>query len=150
MGILHTELTINWWKTLAELPDYNTIENLWHELKEYIRREVKPKTTEELTCGIQRFWATIDAAKCIKYIQHLCKVIPKVIESFGGGGGGGGGNRVLRTQCNLENTLLLTFCILCHIEMFIKYNVHRYYTKYKIKKNTEAFSNSCNFLAVLS
>ncbi len=33
---------VDWWKTPPELPDLNPIENLWHELKEYIRREVKP------------------------------------------------------------------------------------------------------------
>ena len=37
-----------WWKTPPEYPDCNPIENLWHELKEYVRREVKPKTKEEL------------------------------------------------------------------------------------------------------
>ena len=37
-------------KTPAESPDLNPIENLWHELKEFIRREVKPTTKDQLTC----------------------------------------------------------------------------------------------------
>ena len=71
------------WHTPAELPDLNPIENLWHELKKFIRREVKPKCQQELVDGIKQFWSTVDIAKCRKYIGHLRKVIPKVIELKG-------------------------------------------------------------------
>jgi len=74
---------INWWKTPAESPDCNPIENLWHEMKEYLRREVKPTTKQALVDGIQEFWTTVDVAKCTKYIHHLRKVIPRVIELKG-------------------------------------------------------------------
>ena len=77
------ERSVNWWKTPAESPDLNPIENLWHELKEFIRREIKPKTKEQLIQGIQQFWATVDEVKCRKYIGHLRKVIPKVIDLEG-------------------------------------------------------------------
>ena len=75
---------VNWWKTPAESPDCNPIENLWYELKEYLRREIKPQTKHALVSGIQEFWATVDVEKCRRYIRHLRKVVPKVIELNGG------------------------------------------------------------------
>ena len=75
--------SINWWKTPPESPDMNPIENLWHELKEFIRREVKPNNKEELIDGISAFWDTVDVYKCRRYINHLNKVLPKVIEVRG-------------------------------------------------------------------
>ena len=78
---------INWWKTPAESPDINPIENLWHELKEYLRREIKPKTKEQLISGIETFWGTVTVEKCRKYISHLKKVVPKIIELNGGPAG---------------------------------------------------------------
>ena len=74
---------INWWKTPPESPDFNPIENLWHKLKEYIRREVKPKTKAELIDGIKEFWKTVTTEKCTKYIRHSRKVIPRAIELNG-------------------------------------------------------------------
>ena len=74
---------INWWRTPPESPDMNPIENFWHELKEYIRREVKPRNKEELVGGILRFWQTVDVFKCNRYIDHLRKVLPAVIEHDG-------------------------------------------------------------------
>ena len=65
--VFFNENNINWWKTPAESPDLNPIENLWHELKDYIRGQVKPSNKEELIDGIRRFWATVDAEKCTRY-----------------------------------------------------------------------------------
>ena len=74
---------INWWRTPPESPDMNPIENLWHELKEFIRREVKPRNKEQLVDGIRRFWDTVDKNKCLRYIGHLNKVLPAVVEKRG-------------------------------------------------------------------
>ena len=78
-----TAQNINWWRTPPESPDMNPIENVWHELKEFIRREVKPHTKEELIRGIQSFWDSVDEFKCIRYIDHLKKVLPRAIEVGG-------------------------------------------------------------------
>lgn len=78
-----TERNINWWKTPPESPDLNPIENLWHELKEFLRREIKPVNKQALVSGILAFWNTVDVAKCTKYIRHLRKVVPRVVELNG-------------------------------------------------------------------
>lgn len=74
---------VHWWRTPPESPDLNPIENVWHEMKEYLRREVKPSTKSELIEGIKLFWSTVDTEKCVRYIQHLDKVIPKAIDCSG-------------------------------------------------------------------
>ena len=78
-----TDNNINWWKTPAESPNLNPLENMWHELKEFCRREVKPTTKQELINGIVQFWETVTVEKCNKYINHLKKVVPRVIELQG-------------------------------------------------------------------
>ena len=70
-------------KTPPECPDLNSIENLWHEMKHYIRMTAKPRNKEELFQAIQSFWATVTPAKCCRYIDHLKKVMPRVIEVNG-------------------------------------------------------------------
>jgi len=74
---------ISYWPAPAESPDLNPIEMLWHELKNHLRRFVKPRVKEELLNGIQQFWKTVTPAKCRKYIGHLEKVIPVVIAREG-------------------------------------------------------------------
>ena len=37
---------IHWWHTPTELPDLNPVENLWHKVKEFLRREVKPRSKD--------------------------------------------------------------------------------------------------------
>jgi len=77
------EKNINWWRTPPESLDLNPIENLWHELKEYLRAKVKPRNLAELKAGIKAFWLTVSPQKCLKYIHRLDKVIPRVIELQG-------------------------------------------------------------------
>ena len=45
--------------TPPESPDLNPIENLWHELKDYLRGVIKPKNKQELIDGILTFWDTV-------------------------------------------------------------------------------------------
>jgi transposase len=77
------ENDINWWKTPASSPDLNPIENVWGTMKNYLRSTVKPKNTHELRMGIKEFWKTMTPEVCKRYVSHLRKVIPKVIEVEG-------------------------------------------------------------------
>ena len=51
--------------------------------KDHLRGVVKPRSKQELIDEILAFWETVDEHKCHKYIGHLKKVIPKVIEYNG-------------------------------------------------------------------
>ena len=77
------ENNINYWPTPAESSDLNPIEMIWHELKSYLRRIVKPTNKEQLVNGIQEFWQTVTPEKCQRYIGHLRKVVPEVIRREG-------------------------------------------------------------------
>lgn len=52
-------------------------------MKEYIRREKKPRTEQELTDGIVEFWQRMNVQKCNSYINHLQKVMPEVLRLNG-------------------------------------------------------------------
>ena len=75
---------INWWPTPPESPDMNPIELVWKELKDFA--EVA-RTRDELVERIMTFWDSMTPQKCERYINHLQKVLPKVVESEGGPSG---------------------------------------------------------------
>uniref|UniRef100_A0A915K9R9 Tc1-like transposase DDE domain-containing protein n=1 Tax=Romanomermis culicivorax TaxID=13658 RepID=A0A915K9R9_ROMCU len=74
---------IDWWKTPAESPGINPIENLWGEIKHYLRKTVKPMNQKQLVDGCLAFRKMVHAAKCNNYINHLYKVVPAVIKANG-------------------------------------------------------------------
>ena len=74
---------IYWWKIPSESADLNPVENCWGSLKQFLRTTYKPTNLEELMNGIEQFWQTLTPDICSKYIRHLHKVTPKVIELDG-------------------------------------------------------------------
>ena len=81
------ENDVNWWRTPPESPDLNPIENVWGSLKRFLRDYHKPHNQASLINGIKIFWKTLTPQVCRKYINHVHKVIPKVIEEKGGPSG---------------------------------------------------------------
>ena len=68
---------------MAESPDLNPIENIWGSMKQYLRTHYKPRNLNELKEGIQKFCQSLTPDVCQRYIGHLQKVIPKVIQVQG-------------------------------------------------------------------
>jgi len=56
----------------------NPIENLWSPLK-----VVKPRVKEDLIKAIETYWTTVTQAMCRKFMGHLEKVLPAVLEEGG-------------------------------------------------------------------
>ena len=67
----------------ASSPDLNPIENVWGVMKDYLQRHIKPRTKDELVNGIRQYWKELTAEKCARFIDHIHKVIPKVILNNG-------------------------------------------------------------------
>jgi len=66
----------------------NPIENLWAQLKHHVQKKAKPKTKQELIDSISTFWSTyVTPDLCRRYISHLRKVLPAVVEQEGAASG---------------------------------------------------------------
>ena len=77
------ENNINWFKTPAESPDLNPIENVWATLKHYVAKDM-PRTQQDLVDSIVKFWDShLPVEQCNRYIDHVYNVIPKVILAKG-------------------------------------------------------------------
>ena len=62
----------------------NPIENLWANLKHYLRKTTKPTNKDELVNGIQEYWKTVTPEMCKQYVDHVRKVVPAVVACGGG------------------------------------------------------------------
>ena len=57
---------------------------VWAYLKWYIRKKAKPRNQADLIHAIQTFWKSkLTINLCNKYIDHLYKVVPIVVEKKG-------------------------------------------------------------------
>ena len=75
---------INWWPTPAESPDINPIELVWGSMKECVRNNYKPRSLEELESSLKHYWQTkLTPDTCQRYIEHIRKVLPRVVEVDG-------------------------------------------------------------------
>ena len=81
--------SVNWWKTPAESPDLNPTGNVWGSLKFCLRHQYKPKNLQAVIDGIKRFWSTMspNVYRKYMYIDHLYKVMPKVVQVEGAASG---------------------------------------------------------------
>ena len=52
-------------------------------MKNFLRDKHKPRNMPELKEGIRKFWRTMTPQMCCRYIDHLQKVMPDVIEANG-------------------------------------------------------------------
>ena len=59
------------------------IELVWNDLKYFLCTEVQPQNEMDLINGVKKFWQDkVDFEYCNKKIDHLNKVLTKILFSF--------------------------------------------------------------------
>lgn len=74
---------IRWSRTPPNSPDVSAMENVWYDMKEYIRDKVRPSSQRELIAGVQEFWKTMTPAKCNRYLGYQYELLSRIIELEG-------------------------------------------------------------------
>ena len=56
-------------------------------MKTYLQDKNKPKNLEQLKDRIRNYWRSLTSELCTKYIDHLKKVMPAIVNDKGGPSG---------------------------------------------------------------
>uniref|UniRef100_A0A8C6KXV5 Tc1-like transposase DDE domain-containing protein n=1 Tax=Nothobranchius furzeri TaxID=105023 RepID=A0A8C6KXV5_NOTFU len=76
---------LNWDKTPPESPDLNPIKLVWHLMKDFIHKEAKLGTKQELIQAIKTFWTSrLTQEMCNNLITGLHKVLRLFVSNGGG------------------------------------------------------------------
>ena len=87
-------------------------------MKTYLRDKRKPKNLEELKDGIRTYWKMLTPEVCARYIDHLQKVIPAVVQEEGG------------PSATEQFDMCVTYCLHVHLRILLTMQRYNYFFMY--------------------